>query len=416
MVMAGSKRRAGWAAADQIVSSFTNFGMSFAVLRTASISDFGIFSIVYAVYVLSTAAGRALVGQPVAVLLSEGDPLDRRAQVGSACWSAATLGFVIGATVITGSLGVGAELRTPLLIVGLAMPLLLLQDARRFGHFALGEPQNALFSDLVWGVGQALALLTIVLTTDRSISFYVAGWAISGALASLLPVKLRRPTAGFATGISWLRATRRLGLRFLAEGALQAGAMQTVLLGTAAIAGLAEIGLLNGARTLFGPITVLLLGAEMFGVPEGVRLADSEHALARLVNRTALLLTFSPLILASLLWWIPEREMVRAIGSSWEDMRPVVPFVGLFVSMQGLGWAYRIGLRALADARSSLAAQMRSGPLIVVLGLCGAASSGSVGAAIGLAVAQFLSAIWFRGKFHTSLRQHVLASGPEIEP
>ena len=58
----GVRNRLIWTLLDQAVSSATNFGLAFLLLRAVPTSDFGAFSIVFALYLLVLIAGRSVAG------------------------------------------------------------------------------------------------------------------------------------------------------------------------------------------------------------------------------------------------------------------------------------------------------------------------------------------------------------------
>ena len=378
--------------------------MSFFILRTVDISDFGVFSISFGVFVTSIAIGRALVGQPVAVRLSD-DKAPQRTERAASSWSFSLfLGTGLGLLSVIAGFIVSGDLRLSLISLGSALPFLLLQDARRYSYFALAKPERAFASDLIWAVGQIVAVASIFLWTEQAVWMFIAAWAGTGALAGLVPLVIERGFAQIRNARGWLQESRDLGFRFLLESVLQTGAVQVVLVAVAAIAGFDEVGSLSGARTLFGPMTILLLGAELFGISEGARLVSQSQALSSFIRSIAIALVAVPLASTAAIWWLPSDLIAVVVGDNWADVRPLVPLIGLLVAFQGLAWAYRIGLRSIADAASSLRAQVLTGPAILCGGIVGAAAEGALGAAIGLVIAHALSAVWFYRGFSASLQ------------
>ena len=59
--------RFGWALADQVLSSATNFALSLLVARTVGARDLGAFSVAYATFTFSLGAVRAIAGELLAV-------------------------------------------------------------------------------------------------------------------------------------------------------------------------------------------------------------------------------------------------------------------------------------------------------------------------------------------------------------
>lgn len=403
--MSGIRGRVSWALGDQIVSSATNFGMSFVVLRTASLDDFGVFSIAYAAFVLSIAASRALVGQPAASLLPRHEGPELSSLVRGSARFAVLLGASIAAVIVLIGAILGGDIRSSLWVLAASIPFLLLQDSLRFISFATSQPKNAFLMDLAWAIGQVLAIVAILSWTDKEVWLFVGGWAISGALVGVAAwwlMILRHHSGSLTPG--WFERTRELGLRFLLEGALQAGAMQAVLLATAVIAGVAELGRLNGARTIFGPMTVMMLGAELFGISEGASLVERRDfaGLQTLVSRMGIVLAAAPGLFLAVVWLLPTEFMEGVAGSNWGEIRGLFWVIALVTALQGIAWAFRIGLRARADARASLTSQIKAGPLILLFGVLGAALSGAMGTLVGVAAATGISSIVFARAFKIS--------------
>lgn len=402
---------------DQVVSSLTNFGVSFVVLRSASLEDFGVFSVSFAAFVLSIATVRSLVGQPAASLLPRHAEDERPALIGSAARFAILLGVTSGTVVAIIGAVAGGELRSALWVLALSLPFLLLQDSLRFVAFATAEPKSAFLMDCAWAIGQAVSIAAVLLWTDRSIWLFVGGWALSGAIVGLAGwylLVLRRCRDRETFG--WFARTRELGVRFLLEAGLQAGAMQAVLLATAAIAGVGELGRLNGARTIFGPMTVMVLGAELFGISEGASLVNrgAFDRLGKLVSAIGVVLAVAPMLFLAVVLVLPVSFMEDLAGSSWVEIRGLFWAVAAVTAFQGIAWAYRIGLRARVDARTSLSAQVKSGPLIFVLGSAGAITAGALGSLMGVAVATAVSSVIFARAFINSNK--VDAGNQKVRP
>lgn len=392
--------------ADQGMSSLTNFALTIVVLRTMPLPEFGVFSLVYALYQLTLSAGRALVGQPLAIRFSASPAETRDPETKDALGAALVVGFAAAIPIAIAAQVTSGPLSRGLIAVAISLPLLLVQDAWRFGLFAAGHPQRAFVIDLIWGVGQVLSVVIILLGPGPSLFLYLLGWGLSGAISVAIPAIATRTALKPIRGIAWLRSNQDLGIRYVAESALLNGAEQAVRVLIGIVAGLEILGALNGTRTIFGLITVLILGAEVFGITEGTRILERNPGRhQRFTSGLAVVLTIAPLMVAAVLALVPQSLGVSAVGDSWTEIRRLVWPVGILVAAQGFTSAYRIGLRSLADARSSLKAQTFSAPIVLGLGVVGAYIGTAQAAAIGLAAGNIASAALFRQYFVTARKR-----------
>ena len=129
-------RRFGWAFADQLVSSGTNFLLGVLVARTVGIRDLGAFSVAYATFTFSLGGVRTVVSELLVIRHSALSAHEWRDGVSARpeprCWPGSSSGPVV-------------SLRPPdspgpylsvLTIVGVSLPLLLVQDVSRFALLA----------------------------------------------------------------------------------------------------------------------------------------------------------------------------------------------------------------------------------------------------------------------------------------
>ena len=93
-------RRLGWGIADQMVSSLTNFAVSFYVVRTLGAVQFGVFSLAYVTYGFALNASRGLGTDPLIVRFSGTDRATWRRAVARCTGTAMVVGLVVGACVL----------------------------------------------------------------------------------------------------------------------------------------------------------------------------------------------------------------------------------------------------------------------------------------------------------------------------
>ena len=142
--------RFGWALADQVLSSATNFLLGLLVARTVGPRELGAFSMAYATFTFSLGAVRAIAGELLVVRHSAVSADEWRDGVKRAAGTALMAGIVVGIGCLIAGVTVGEPFRTVLSIVGISLPFLLVQDVWRFAFFARRRGSAAFLNDLVW--------------------------------------------------------------------------------------------------------------------------------------------------------------------------------------------------------------------------------------------------------------------------
>ena len=410
------KGRGLWTLADQAASSITNFALTYIVLRSVSLADFGSFTVAYASYLLAVSVVRSLIGEPFMIRHGLDDDRDRRSAVKAATGAALGIGLLCGLAAGLMSFAFTGVLRASLLILAALLPLLLLQDVWRFAFFAVGRPWMAFYNDLSWGVVQ-LSLVGLALGAgSRNVALFVAIWGGSGAFAGVLGVFQSRVLPDMRGTLAFLLSHRDLGIRFLGEFVVDRGASQATLLMIGSISGLAALGALNGARVLLGPINVVYLGSVAFGVPEAIRLRTrSPDRFASAIRTSAVILAGSALMLGLALLALPMGFGKRIVPEGWEAVHGLLVPVTLLVAGEGSRRAYYVGLRALGSARSSLKAQMLVAPVVVIGGVVGAGLWGALGAAFGLAIAAWFAGFVWSRSFGREMLAVLVGDQPRLE-
>jgi hypothetical protein len=298
-------------------------------------------------------------------------------------------GVVVGSGCLGASLLVGGSLRTVLAVIGVTLPLLLVQDTWRFAFFARGRGAAALLNDLTWAVAM-LTSFGLFITLDRStVASLTLLWAVSGWLACLVGVfQLRILPGSPAQSMRWLRNQRGLALRFLAEFAVTTGTQNTALFGVGSVSGLTQLGRLRAGQVAFGPMTILFGGAGLVTVPEGVRtLNDSPRRLVRFNLWISIVLGAAALAWGAVLLIVPESLGRALLGVNWDSARALAIPLAAVAATAGFAYGAMAGLRSLAAAKRSLRTRWVDAVAIVVLVLGGASLWGAVGAAWGFAAA-----------------------------
>ena len=390
-------RRLGWGAGDQAFSSLTNFALGVAVARVVSPEDFGAFSIAFATFTVSLGLVQAITSDVVTVRLSAGSESEWREGTASATGTAIVIGILTGLACTIFGLVVSGSLGRAVLLLGPAMPGLLLQDTWRYAFFALGKPAWAFTNDLLWAIVLFPLLGALVWTGRGSMAWFMFAWEASALAAAVYGIQQSGIIPRPMRARRWWADQRDFIFPFLGEFAALRASNQIATYAIAAIGGLAAAGAIRGAFILLNPLNVFLMGFRNVVVPEGVRLVRRSSKSLR--SRSAML--SSALACIALGWGavvllLPDSVGTALLGPTWQAAQPVILPLSITTAGLGLTTGATVAVRSLAAIRRSLRTRLIVAVLKVVASIAGAAVGGAPGAAWGLAVASCGgAAIWW---------------------
>ena len=381
-------RRISWGLVDQVLSSATNFALTVFVARAAAGADFGAFAIVIATYLVMVGLGQGLVGQPFAAHHSASPEWSVRDAVAGATGSALGLGIVLGAGCVAVGAAAGGSLGEQLLVMGIALPGLLLQDAWRFVFVALGRPERAVWNDGLWAAVQGAGFAVLLASGNATPIALVTAWAIggcAGAAAGCVQAGLL-PSARFAR--AWVGAERTVAGGFMAQALVIRGAAQLLTTAIALIAGLTAAGAVRGAQVVFSPLTLMYQGLLLAAVPEGVRtLGPTAGAFSRFTRAVSVAATAPAVAWGLMALVVPDRLGREVLGATWPAARPLLPAIAIQTAAIAVSLGAQVGLRALGAAGRCLRVDSALAALLLGAGAVGARVDGSLGAAVGIAAA-----------------------------
>lgn len=384
-------RRVIWVVGDQGISGLTNVAATVIVARSVSNEAFGAYSVGFIVYILALGGSRGLVSQPLTVRFSSRNvPRDVVAGVAGA---AGLIGFAVGFVAVAAGIVLGGEVGGVLCAVGLFMPALLLQDTWRFLFFTTGHPLRAVANDLAWGVLQVVVMGAVVTAGGGAVAL-AAAWAGSGAVAALVGVGQTRVVPCLRRAAPFVRSQADIGPWFAIEFVFHTGASQVTTLALGGMLGTAGVGALRGGQTLFGPFYLAMTGLMSAAVPEGARLrARAPARVLTLLRAMSLVLAVVAVVWGGTLLVVPDRWGAAFLGDTWQSARQlllplVVGALGYAVASGGV-----TGLRIRGAAREGLSVRVVVGVLTLVAGVGGGAVREVEGAAWGLALGSWATAI-----------------------
>jgi O-antigen/teichoic acid export membrane protein len=394
----GGVRRLGWGLADQALSSLTNFALAVLVARTVSTSALGAFGLAFTTYTITLGATRALCQEPLTVRYSATSVREWRTGVAAATGVALVLGAVAGVVCIAAAFAFGGTLRASLLVLGIGMPGLILQDTWRSAFFSRLRGRMAFGNDLVWALAQVVLVAAVLVAGTRSMPAFIAAWAGAAACAALFGIV----QSGFLPRPGrtrwWLSHHRDLGPRYLVEFVARNAAQSGAMYATAAFAGLTAAGALRGAQVVLGPLNVLNMGVTAPAVAESVRIARrSPRRMKGAVELLAVALVVVFVAWGVVVYLLPDSAGEALLKRSWRPAHDVIPAYTAVMAASGMLTAATIGLRAMAAAKRSLRSRLVTGVLAVAGGTVGAATAGAVGAATGLALGLWIGGVqWWQ--------------------
>ncbi|HXV94155.1 MAG TPA: hypothetical protein VD813_12705, partial [Pseudonocardia sp.] len=156
--------QAHWGLISQGLNTGTNFVLSLLVVRSSTAAEFGGFALALVVYVLAVGLVRS-TGSHVLTIDLANDPERLAHGAHDGCGYAAGIGAALGTAGILAATFVSGPLRPVLLILGVAFPLLLVQEVVRGYFFAQARPAAAAADDAIWasvqfaGAGAVLMLV-----------------------------------------------------------------------------------------------------------------------------------------------------------------------------------------------------------------------------------------------------------------
>jgi O-antigen/teichoic acid export membrane protein len=368
-------RRLGWGVADQAISSLTNFALGVLVARAVNAREFGAFGIAFATYVMLMGIARAISSEPLVVKYSHDRADGLRTNIAQAVGVALIFGLLTGgASLIVGAATDGV-VSDAFLLLGLALPGLMLQDAWRYAFFAMGRGRAAFANDLLWAISMLSILFFVEATGSITVRWAMISWGGGATLGAAAGIYQAGVLPYLAGARAWLADHRGLAARYLGEFLAISGSGQLLVYGIGLVIGLVGVGAFRGATVLVGPVHILLFGIGLVAIPEGVRLQKTGSISG--VLKMAWLISVG-LAAAALLWGmvlllIPDSVGLELLGDTWSRARRIMLPFALSLALTGAGVGATIGLRAFAAAGRSFRARLLAAPAQPIAGIaCGA--------------------------------------------
>jgi hypothetical protein len=381
---------------DQAVSGASNFLIALLAAQFLGVEAFGLFGITMLVYIVVQGAARALISEPLLL-----HPVEAEERPGDAISSACVLGLGIALLVLVTGLVTRpwqTELGDGLVVLGLFMPLLVLQDVGRYLGFATRRPGSALTLDVTWLLLQLGAVVALVTLDLGSLAAYVTAWAGSGALAGALVLWQYRG-ASLGLNISWLKESWGFSWRYLLSytSTQGSGLIGAILL--AAIAGTRALGGVQGALLLMRPFMTFQVAVMASGVGEVTRLAADKSHVRRLVGKLTTLTTVAAMLNAAVLLLLPDSLGEALLGDTWGVAQHLVWPTATHIVVLGVMTGYRTGLLGLRAVDKAVVIDVITMTLALVLSTAGAFIGGAEPAMWGATIASGVGALMWAATY-----------------
>ncbi len=342
-------RNTAWGIADQIVSGLSNVALAIAGASVSTTEEFGVLSAAIIALTGLVSVSRAGLGNAVAIAARAGDgPVRADAGHGAAllcCLAPALAAFVAGVAWITGSSATAGVV----VLMGLAAPVVLIQDLLRFQASALSRSAAAFVADLACLVLMAILLATVLIANMQlDLVTVTAAWVAGAVFAMAILAGHLRMVPRIAGLAGWSRARGS----FLLHAAGGTGAVSAANVGRVTLIGSARgasaVGSLAGGQLLMTPLNLLVALIPFAATP----------VIARRVGGTSAVRSYASVALggtiAGLGWWgvcaaIPDGVGQAVLGDVW------APAIALLAPMALLS----IGVLVNASGMSLLLYQGR---------------------------------------------------------
>jgi O-antigen/teichoic acid export membrane protein len=389
---------------DQAIAGGSNVLIAVIAARLLDAAGFGLFGIVFLLYVIAQGVSRALVCDPLLVHPLEAEER-KRDVIGTSC----VLGLALGVAVLLLGLMLSfldSPLGTALVVLGGCLPLLVLQDLGRYLAYAAQRPSAALVLDVTWLVLLAGAVIPLFVTDTRSLGWLIAAWAGTGAAAGLL-LFLQHRAHGVRLGFAWLRYTWGFSWRYLISYTATQGGALGAASAVGAIAGARALGGVQGAILLVRPFMTFQIAVIAASVGHVTRSRGAVGAIRRYVASTSLLTTAVAAANLAVLLVLPDSLGEAVLGDSWDVAQPLLLATGVQILFLGLMTGVRAGLLGMRAIRKVMMIDVATTVLVFAASIVGAEINGALGALWAITFVQASVAVFMWTTF--------LAHTPRVE-
>ncbi len=397
-------QRISWTLIDQGISSLTNLLVGLAVASSTTQEEFGAFGAAFLAYLLAMGAARAAITEIIAIRHTASDPDTYRSIARNAVGASLAAGVLAAIPVAAVALRSTGPLRDSLLMLCIALPGLLGQDAWRYVFFAQQAPKRAALNDGAWALAQLVPIGIIITLGSPSAALLILVWGLSAWFAFGVGCMQFRALPSPISGIGWtLRNLRVGGGHLLGDWAASHGLARVTDIGVAVVLGLETLAAYRGATFLVGPLTILFTGASSFIVPEGsLAFRTRPERLQPLLRAAAGFLFAASLVWITALTVLPDAIGARLLGDTWPASSKLLLWVSLTLPSAALINVAVAGIRTVGAVERGLRLRLATTPFMSGATFA-AAALGGVGAMVrtDAAVTAAFAFLWWSASRRT---------------
>lgn len=390
----GAGRRASVVTIDQAISGVSSLLLLIGAAHALSAADFGRFTLVFFAWAFTQGAVvRSLVASTVVAHPEDADQRPRAVLGATVLLSLASglLCVIAGAACWWADSNVGP----PLVLVGVLMPLLGVQDAARYIAVAESRAGRAIVLDSIW-LGLMLIALWGVVLHGVTLLWLVAAWAGSGALSGLWVFVQHGVPRARELSFDWLRLRWYFSWRSLVASSSTSA---VALIGSALLAlvsGPLAVAAVRAALLLERPSTTVQTAVATSAAVDIAREKSDNTGLMRHQRRALLASIAVAIVNFGILMVIPDWAGELVLGNVWKLVEPLLFVIGVHIATL----AAQSGVRAALIGRRQIHEVMLVdiiGTALAIVGLViGAVVADAQGAMWGAVIGQAITAvIWW---------------------
>lgn len=381
--------RSFWGLTDQAVSSLSSLLLAMMVARVSTPAEVGAWAIGYAAYTFVLTVTRSAVSTTALIA----DPDQKTAIVDRGAATVALLfGVLVGIIFVSVGLLFSGPISGYLLLFGLSLPILLLDDALRYVLIRRKRPELTTIADVLWILFQA-AFGVYASIKGFGGPGVTVGWSAGAAISLAFLLWAAKFPPGLKPAAEFLRANKNSSSKLLLDSVMTAGSANLVPVMLGAIIGLAATGYFRGALTLLGVAGVVVMGLTPIATVEVKSRVDNRRFRRRFLLIWVALLGAVGSSLALFLLWMPDSLGHAMIGDSWNGTSTIILIMSLQVILRGPFTGVSIVLRASRKLNKVLMLRLMHSAGSLVLTLGGAQFYGLQGASWGWAASSVLGSL-----------------------
>ena len=381
--------RAMWGLAGQGANTAGNVIATFFVAANSTTSDFGAWAVGYACALGILPITRSVSATPMMITSHAHGLETERSAVATGWW----VGVMGGVGLVLVSFTLAGPVAESLLVFGIVLPLLTLQDTCRYVFLSRRQPALSARMDTTWLFIQLAGFGGLLVCGAVSGTNATLVWAVSALVSCTWSVRAGAISLSPRQALTYLQRRRWALTRLLLDAVLNGVSTIALPVVLAATSGLSAAAALRAGQTLFGPVSVLVAGLSPIFVVEAV------HDLRRGRSRWRLVWIWTGAIgllggvYGALILVMPDSVGRYLLGDSWEVAAVIVLPLAVQAVIRGPFTVGPLMLKASHLLTHALSLRLCTSIISVVIPVGAALSWGTLGAGWGIAAAAGINGV-----------------------